>query len=190
MRKGKVGTLLSARRVLSERRGWHQKVFPPVLSSEPGNCCYILTSSWFSCADYKHGMLGRGAPQERHSQDAQEQQWLIPELRGWAKHSAEKAASKRRATSKQGEGSSWAVDRGRERNAERSSSSPTTARTQFKPTSEGATDLPTAARSYLGVRLHLHPSDLAEKDGVGETPLSSKSSLSPERFDSNSTADL
>lgn len=61
---------------------------------------------------------------------------------------------------------------------------------KFKPTSEGATDLPTAARSYLGVRLHLHPSDLAEKDGVGETPLSSKSSLSPERFDSNSTADL
>lgn len=42
----------------------------------------------------------------------------------------------------------------------------------------------------LGVRPHLHPSDLAEKDGVGETPLSSKSSLSPERFDSNSTADL
>lgn len=155
MRKGKVSTLLSVRGVLLERRGWHQKVFPPVLSSEPGNCRYVLTSSWFSCADYKHGMLGRGCstlqppggPQERHSQDAQERWWLIPELRGWAKHSAEKAASKGRATSKQGEGSSWAVDRGREQNAERSSSSPTTARTQFKTTSEDATDLPTAARS-------------------------------------------
>ena len=171
--------------MLLERRGWHQKVFPPVLSSEPGNCRYVLTSSWFSCPDYKNGMLGRGCstlqppggPQERHSQDAQELRWLTPEPCGWAKHSAEKAASKGRATSKQREGSSWAVDRGRHRNPERSSSSPTTARTQFKTTSEGGTDLPTAVRSCLGVLPHLHPSDLAEKDGVGETPLSSKSSL-------------
>ena len=48
---------------------------------------------------------------------------------------------------------------------------------QLKMTSKGETDLPTAARSCLGVPPRFHPSDLTEKNRVGETPLNSKYSL-------------